>query len=151
MRARLLPIAGLAVLLGWLAAIDATSVAAQPQLPEFKVIVHPDNPVGAIDAGFLRDAYLKKTPSWSNGKTIRPIDLPARSAVRERFALRILKKTPSQLRYYWNRRVFSGKGVPPAQVDSVAAAVAFVVGTPGAVAYLPPDADTGSAKVIAVR
>jgi hypothetical protein len=118
---------------------------------EFKVIVHPDNPSASIDADRLRDAYLKRNASWSNGRVIRAIDLPARYAARARFGRRVLKKTPTQLRYYWNRQVFSGKGVPPMQVDSAAAAVAFVLEHPGAIAYLPRDADAGEAKMIELR
>ena len=147
MRAHRIPVVVAAALLLWLA---PPSVSAQPE-PGFKVIVHPDNPVGALDVAFLRDAYLKKTAAWGNGKTIRPIDLPASAAVRQRFLSRVLKKTPTQLRLYWNRKVFSGKGVPPAEVDNVAAAVAYVEGNLGAVAYLPIDAETGHAKVIIIR
>jgi hypothetical protein len=117
----------------------------------FKIIVHPDNPAAGVDAARLRDAYLKKTAAWSDGRAIRAIDLSSRHAVREQFGRRVLKKTPTQLRYYWNRQVFSGKGVPPTQVDSPAAAVDYVLRHPGAVAYLPGDADAGEAKVIALR
>lgn len=134
-----------------LVALALAPRAAVADIGDFKLIVHPDNPITAIDAARLRDAYLKKTASWSNGGVIRVIDLPPRYAAREQFGRRVLKKTPTQLRYYWNRQVFSGKGVPPRQVDSPAAAVAFVLGHPGAVAYLPADADAGEAKVISVR
>jgi hypothetical protein len=117
----------------------------------FKIIVHPDNPAAVVDAARLRDAYLKKSAAWSDGRAIRAIDLSPRHAVREQFGRRVLKKTPSQLRYYWNRQVFSGKGVPPTQVDSPAAAIDYVLRHPGAVAYVPADADAGEAKVIALR
>lgn len=136
-----------AAVAAWATAAPPVPATAAPET-EFKIIVHPDNPVGAVEVSFLRDVYLKKTVSWGHGRSARPIDL---SPVRERFAAKVLRKTPSQLRYYWNGRVFSGKGVPPPQVDSVAAAVEYVIEHPGAVAYLPADADTGDAKVIELR
>ncbi len=117
----------------------------------FKIIVHPDNPTASVDAARLREAYLKRTAAWNDGRSIRAIDLSSRHAVREQFGRRVLKKTPTQLRYYWNRQVFSGKGVPPTQVDSPAAAVEYVLRHPGAVAYVPIEADAGEAKVIALR
>jgi hypothetical protein len=52
---------------------------------------------------------------------------------------------------YWNQQIFSGKGVPPPEADSTAAAVAYVLANPGAIAYLPADADPGRVKVIEVR
>ncbi len=129
----------------------ALTSAASAESPAYQVIVHPDNPIDAIDAGFLRNAYLKKVGAWRSGVTIRPIDLPSRIGARADFVVDILKKTLPQLRNYWNQRVFSGKGVPPPQVDSVAAAIAYVLNHPGAVAYLPANASPGRAKVIEVR
>jgi ABC-type phosphate transport system substrate-binding protein len=138
-------------LLGLAALALARRAAVASDGGEFKLIVHPENPITSIDEGRLRDAYLKKAASWSNGRIIRAVDLPPRYGAREQFGRRVLKKTPSQLRYYWNRQVFTGKGAPPMQVDSASAAVAFVLDHPAAVAYLPRDADAGGAKVIALR
>ena len=78
-------------------------------------------------------------------------DLTIAFPVRGRFSQEVLKKTPAQLKCYWNQQIFSGKGVPPPEAESPAAAVAYVLGNPGAIAYVPIDADTGRAKVIGVR
>jgi hypothetical protein len=118
---------------------------------DYKIIVHPDNPIAAIDRHFLRDAYLRKSSDWSNGAAIRPIDLPSRYAVRGRFGQEVLRKSSSQLKSYWNQLIFSGKGVPPPEADSPDAVVAHVIANRGGVGYLPLDADPGSAKVIKVN
>jgi hypothetical protein len=118
---------------------------------DYKVVVNPKNPITAIDRTFLREAYLRRATDWTTGEPIRPIDLVTRFAVRERFAIDVLKKTPAQLKRYWNQQIFSGKGVPPPEAESPAVAIAYVLGNPGAVAYLPTDADTGRAKVIGVK
>lgn len=130
-------------------AVPGASPAADT--PAFKIIVHPDNPVRSVDASFLRNAFLKKTTEWSSGKVIRPLDLGGHAGVRDRFVRTVLKKTPSQLRNYWNQRIFSGKGVPPPVVDSTAAVIAFVLANAGAVGYLPADAHPGDAKVVDLR
>jgi ABC-type phosphate transport system substrate-binding protein len=117
----------------------------------FKVIVHPDNPVGAVDRDFLRGAYLKKTTSWKDGKAILPVDLRAGVPARDRFTRDVLKKTPQQLKRYWSQQIFSGKGVPPPVADSTAAAIAYVLANPGAVGYLPAGVDPGGAKVVRLR
>jgi len=129
----------------------ALAVASAAASDDYKIIVNPDNPVAALDRQFLRDAFLRKTSDWDGGEAIRPIDLASRFSVRERFAQDVLKKTASQLKSYWNQQIFSGKGVPPPEAESPAAAVAYVLGNPGAIAYVPIDADTGRAKVIGVR
>jgi ABC-type phosphate transport system substrate-binding protein len=137
-----------AVAVGFAVALAAGSLAATD---DYKVIVHPDNPVTSVDRGFLRDAYLRKVTDWTGDGPIRPIDLAKRFSVRERFLQEVLKKTPAQLKIYWNQQIFSGKGVPPPEADSTAAAVAYVLATPGAIAYLPIDADPGKAKMIKVN
>lgn len=117
----------------------------------FQVIVHPDNHVDTLSRDFLRNAYLKKATEWGQGGTIRPIDLPSKVNVREQFVHDVLKKTPAQLKTYWNQQIFSGKGVPPPEARSAAEVVSYVLANPGAVGYLPIDADPGKAKVIRMR
>src|SRR5688572_28954112 len=132
-----------------LAAASAGDPVAAPD--DYKVVVNPRNPITAIDRAFLREAYLRRATGWTGGEPIRPIDLATRFAVRERFVIDVLKKTPAQLKRYWNQQIFSGKGMPPPEAESPAAAIAYVLGNAGAVAYLPLDAGTGRAKVIGVK
>lgn len=119
--------------------------------PTYKVIVHPANPATSVSRDFLRDAYLKKVSEWSDGSTVLPIDLTSRYPERERFTRAVLRKTPAQLRSYWNQRIFSGKGVPPPEAESPADVVAYVLANPGAVGYVPAATDTERVKVIQVR
>jgi ABC-type phosphate transport system substrate-binding protein len=130
------------------AAIAPVSAA---RTDEYKVIVHPSNPTAALDRRFLRDVYLRKATDWSTGGDIRPIDLASRFPAHERFLQEVLGKTPSQLRSYWNQQIFSGKAVPPPEADSAASAVAYVLANPGAVAYLPADADPAGTKVVRIK
>jgi ABC-type phosphate transport system substrate-binding protein len=125
-------------------------VVAADQGPAFQVIVHPDNPVSDVDRDLLRDAFLKRATEWSNGDTIRPIDLTRRFPVRDRFTRDVLKKTPSQLKSYWNQQIFSGKGVPPPEADAVADVIAYVLDHLGGVGYVPASVDVGDAKPVRV-
>src|SRR5690349_5976275 len=115
----------------------------------YKLIVNPENAATSVSADFVRKAYLHKATEWSDGTTIRPVD--AKVAVRTRFTKEILKKTPQQLKSFWNQQIFSGKGVPPPVVDSAADVVTYVMKNPGAIGYVPASADTGRAKVIEVK
>lgn len=127
----------------------ATSVGAGEE--RFQVIVHPENRVDTLSREFLRNAFLKKSTEWGPGGTIRPVDLSSKFSVREQFVHDVLKKTPSQLKTYWNQQIFSGKGVPPPEAKSAADVVSYVLANPGAVGYLPADADPGKAKVVRMR
>lgn len=115
---------------------------------DFKVIVHPQNPVSAVSRDFLRDAFLKRATNWPGGGAVRPIDLTAKLPARERFLEVVLRKTATQLRSYWAQRIFSGLDVPPPEADSPQAALRYVLNNPGAVAYVPSGFDAQGAKVV---
>ena len=146
MRARIL-----IVTFGLLALVLSLANASVSNETRFKIIVHPENRVDALSREFLRNAYLKKSTQWSQGGTIRPIDLTSKLSARDQFTHDVMKKTPAQLKTYWNQQIFSGKGVPPPEADSVAAAIQYVLANPGAVGYLPADADPGKAKVVGIK
>jgi hypothetical protein len=130
--------------------IVAGHASAESKPGGYVVIVHPDNPVAAVGKDFVQEAYLKKTVAWGSGETLRPVDLSKRFPARERFGREILKKTPVQLRSYWNQRIFSGKGSPPPELDSEAAVVGYVIANRGAIGYLPAGSDPGRARVVKV-
>jgi ABC-type phosphate transport system substrate-binding protein len=137
---------------GWILAVALCSARSAFAGDErFIVIVHQNNPVTAIDRDFLRDAYLKKATDWGNGDTIRPVDLSNRFGVRDVFTRDVLRKTPAQLRSYWNQQIFSGKGTPPVEADSIAEMIDYVVANAGALGYLPAGTAPGRAKVVEVK
>ncbi|MEP6862164.1 MAG: substrate-binding domain-containing protein [Deltaproteobacteria bacterium] len=139
---------------GWMFAVALASTrwrSAFAATDHFVVIVHPDNPVASIDRDFLRDAFLKKATDWSHGETIRPIDLSGRFGVRDVFTREVLHKTAAQLRSYWNQQIFSGKGTPPVEADSMVEMIDYVVANAGAVGYLPSGTAPGRAKVVEVK
>ena len=138
----------------WLVAIGLLvflSAATAAQDARFKVIVNPKNPIASIDRDVLRNMFLKKRVVWSGGETIRPIDLSTKNSVREQFVRGVLKKTPAQLKTYWNQQIFSGKGVPPPEASSPADVVSYVIAHPGAIGYVPADVDLRDAKVVEVK
>jgi hypothetical protein len=121
------------------------------QADEYLVIVHPGNRLRALSRAFVRGAYLKKSTAWGDGEAIHPVGLSRRFPARERFAREVLGKTPAQLRAYWNQQIFSGKGVPPPELDSAEAIIAFVLHHQGAVGYLPAAADPAGAAVVTLE
>lgn len=123
----------------------------RPQPDDYQVIVHPSNPTRALGRSFLRSVYLRKTTTWPSGETIRPVGLGKRFPARERFAREVLNKSPAQLRSYWNQQIFSGKGVPPPELESEAAVIQYVLRNRGAVGFLPAGIDPGEAVLVNIK
>jgi hypothetical protein len=134
-------------LLGALAALGfALRAQAQEAAPDFRVVAHPSHAGGSVERAFLADAFLKKVTRWAGGETIRPVDLRPNNTARKRFTDVVLKRSVGAVRSYWQQRIFSGRDVPPPELDSDEDVLAFVAKHPGAVGYV-----SGAAKLQGVR
>lgn len=125
-------------------------VLADQARPAFVVIVNPANPANHASQDFLAGVFFKRTTRWSHGEAIQPVDLPLQSAVRRAFSSEVLKRSAPAVRGYWLQRIFSGRDVPPLELDSDTAVVRYVLGSPGAIGYVSASAAT-PAKVLAIR
>jgi hypothetical protein len=71
--------------------------------------------------------------------------------VRRLFTQAVIGRSVSAVRSYWQQPVFSGRDVPPPELDGDAAVVRWVLEHPGAVGYVGGDADLGAARVVTVK
>jgi len=119
--------------------------------PGFVVIVNPANPARSVSQDFLARAFFKQTTRWDHGEPIRPVDLPLASPIRRAFSDEVLKRPPAAVRGYWLQRIFSGRDVPPLELDSDAAVIRYVTASPGAVGYVSVATNPAPAKVLTVH
>jgi ABC-type phosphate transport system substrate-binding protein len=125
--------------------------AAPPAPAVFRVIVAPGNPVDGVDRRFLLEAFLRKTTRWPDGQALRPVDQLPDSPTRRRFSDDALRRSVSAVKAYWLQAIFSGRNVPPPEVEGDDQVVKFVMQTPGAIGYVSADGSLGGAKVVPVR
>jgi ABC-type phosphate transport system substrate-binding protein len=131
-------------------AVEVVARGASPP-PPYVIIVHPSNPTTGISRKFLVDAFLKKTTRWEHGEVIRPADQPADSAVRRKFSEEILKRSVAAVRSFWQQAVFSGRDVPPPELNTDEDVVKYVANHAGAVGYVSGTATIDGAKVMPVN
>jgi ABC-type phosphate transport system substrate-binding protein len=143
-RLRLLALPG-ALLLGGSRAFAAESP------PDFRVIVHASRPEQALSREFLANAFLKNVTRWSDDHALHPVDQKGDTHARRRFSESVLKRSVQAIKTYWQQRIFSGRGVPPPELDSDEAVVRWVESRPGAVGYVSGGAALGKTKAIAVK
>ena len=117
----------------------------------YRVIVHPDNPAHSIQRTFLANAFLKKVTKWPDGETINPVDRDGNSETRREFAEQVLDRSLSAVRSYWQQMIFSGRGLPPPELESDDAIVRYVVGHRGAVGYVSGDVKLAGVKALAIE
>lgn len=146
--------AALALLLVLFVAVapaGASIALAEDSASGFRLVAHPDNPAASVGRQFIADAFLKKATRWSDGVAIEAVDHRSNAPVRQRFSEQVLRRTVAAVRNYWQQRIFTGRGVPPPELDSDEAVVRYVRSHRGAVGYVSEAAETSAVKLVTIH
>jgi hypothetical protein len=127
------------------------SARADEPSATFRIIVHPATEVTVADRAFIAEAFLDKASRWSDGVAIRAVDLRFNAPTRHDFSERVLRRSVVAVRRYWQQRIFTGRGVPPPELATDEAVLAYVRRHPGAVGYVSTSAEVTGVKVIQLR
>lgn len=114
---------------------------------EVVVIAHPSNN-NSFSKEEIESLFMVKKSSFADGAKASAFYLSADDPVRHQFDEKVLGKSSSQLKAYWSKLVFTGKGTPPPELANSADAVAKVAGDASAIAYVDKSAVTGGVKVV---
>lgn len=117
---------------------------------EVVVIVHPSNSAN-LSAKNVQRIFLGKEKKFPGGGETIPINQISDSAVRSDFDSSLLGRSTTQVSAYWSKLVFTGKGIPPKEVDNDAAVIEIVANNPSAIGYVEASAADGSVKVVPVN
>jgi len=111
------------------------------------VVVNLNNSTTLSDSDISR-VFLGKLKKFSNGEKATPVNLKFGSATRNEFEEKALKKSSSQIKAYWSKRVFSGKGKPPKELGTAKDIMALVASDVNAVGYVDASTVNDSVRVI---
>jgi len=117
----------------------------------FTVVVNENVPVSRLSKTDLARIFLKKQVEWSNGESVVPVDQSTISMVRARFTEFVHEKKMSAITNYWQKQIFTGRGVPPPIRGTDQEVIEFVRSTPGAIGYVSAAAPTAGVKTVAVQ
>ena len=117
----------------------------------FMIIVNAANPTTTIDAKVVANIFLKKTAFWPHNKIILPVDQDVESEVRRAFSEVILDRSVPAMRNYWQQLIFSGRGVPPPELESDRAVVDYVSRHADAIGYVSPQANVRQNKIVTIK
>ncbi|MBL4583444.1 MAG: phosphate ABC transporter substrate-binding protein [Pseudomonadales bacterium] len=114
---------------------------------EISVIVHPSNEA-ALSKKAASKIFLGKSKKFADGGSAIPIEQADGSSSRKAFHAGITQKKSSQLKAYWSRIIFTGKGQPPKEVSDDAAVIALVSKDPKMIGYVDSASVNDSVKVV---
>jgi ABC-type phosphate transport system substrate-binding protein len=119
--------------------------------PAFRILIHPDNPVTSVSRDFVTDVFLKRVTRWRDGEPAHPVDQRADAGVRIAFTESVLRRSAAAVKRYWQQRIFSGRDLPPPELDSDEAVVAYVLKHRGAIGYVSGSAKLDRTKAVTVQ
>lgn len=139
-----------AIVIGVLMAVSQT-LGAVDAASEVVLVVSPQAHISSLTAEQVTDIFLGKTATFPNGVRVIPIDQEEGTLEREAFYKEYIGKTAAQLRIYWSKIVFTGKGYPPTEVAPPDRVKRVVRDNPNYIGYINRRDVDGSVKVIVVQ
>ena len=90
----------------------------KPVIADGLVIVTAKDNLADITIDDVARIFLGKINKYPNGEDVIPLDINPDDPNYDNFVRVVLKRTPSQLRAYWAKRIFTGKGTPPKVIST---------------------------------
>ncbi|MBV1880896.1 MAG: hypothetical protein KUG82_04645 [Pseudomonadales bacterium] len=123
------------------------------------IIVNKDNPINSATEQEIAALFLAKTNRLKT-LSLKTIDLMGVSEgtvankennvddIRNRFYKIISNKSPMQMKAYWSRLIFTGKGVPPVAVLTIEEVIDIVSDEPNYIGYIDENQVNDKIKVL---
>jgi len=115
---------------------------------EVVVIGNKGSSVSSLSADQASAIFLKKTDSFPDGTPVVAVDLPNDNPVRDEFYDKATHKNANQVKSYWAKRIFTGKGTPNDIQHSESDVKSWVAGGADHIGYVSAAAVDDSVKVL---
>lgn len=99
-----------------LAALVVVSCCFQSVNAEIAVIVHPSNQQALSDTE-VKNLFTGRQKSFADGSPAIVLNLVSGNETQTAFNTKVLGRSDAQLKAYWSKVMFTGKGNPPKEVD----------------------------------
>ena len=129
-----------------LLALPLTGAAAA----ELVVIVSAKNPLASLRVDQVADIFLGQVGRFPDGGDAVALDLGIGSAQRDEFYAKVTAKSPAQVKAYWSKMIFTGRGQPPREASSSAAIRKLVADNPALISYIDRSALDLSVKPVLI-
>jgi hypothetical protein len=100
------------------------------------VVVAARSPIGRLSPAELTDVFLGRLTRLPDGTKVVPLDLAEGSPVRTELYSELVKMSPVQLKAYWSKLIFTGRGRPPRALGTGEDVLRALRDNPAAIGYV---------------
>jgi ABC-type phosphate transport system substrate-binding protein len=127
------------------------TIAGSAPAEGFSIVVHPDNQITSVGRAELSNIFLGRLRTWSDGTPALPVNQTPDRTARERFTRRVHGRSVVTIEVYWKRMIFSGRGVPPDELENDQRVLEYVRTHPGAVGYVGAATEPAGVRLLTIE
>jgi ABC-type phosphate transport system substrate-binding protein len=132
-----------------LLALSTVLMSASPAgVADVVAVVSAKSAIATLTKVQMLDVFLGRVSQLPNGTRAVPIDQPEGSAARDEFYAKLADKSAAQMKAYWSKIIFTGRGQPPKEVASGADMKQRVAENPQAIGYMDERLVDDSVRVV---
>jgi len=115
---------------------------------ETVLVANPKHAGTKLTTDQVSGGYLGKKITLADGSVLTPLNQSEGKPAREEFLTKVTGKSDAQIKAYWAKLAFTGKGDAPREVGGDADVKKQVAGNPGLVGYIDKGAVDGSVVIV---
>lgn len=124
------------------------SLASGAASADVVAVVSAKSPVTALSKAQVTDIFLGKASRFPDGSQAIPIDQAEGSAVRDEFYDKVAGRSAAQIKAYWSKIIFTGRGQPPPSVSNNVEMKKRIGQNPAAIGYIDRSMVDESVRVV---
>lgn len=118
----------------------ALLLITHPLLADPLIVANTSSQQQNLSLRELRNLFTMKKRFWANESEVTVFVLPNDHPTHDRFCKKLLNIFPHQLQSIWYRKIYTGTGQGPNQIDDAPSLLAAIAETPGAIGYIDSSA-----------
>jgi hypothetical protein len=123
-------------------------VASSQVSADVVAVVSSKSAVTTLSKSQVLDIFLGKSARFPDGSQAVPIDQSEGMIVRDEFYTKLAGKSAAQMKAYWSKIIFTGRGQPPKALPNGADVKKQLLENPNAIGYMDEKMVDASLRVV---
>jgi ABC-type phosphate transport system substrate-binding protein len=126
----------------------ALNLAAGAASADVVAVVSANSTIITLSKAQVTDIFLGRVSRFPDGAQAVPIDQAEGSVVRDQFYVKVAGKSPAQVKAFWSKIIFTGRGQPPKAVSTSIEMKKRIAENPAAIGYIESQLVDDTVRVV---